>query len=351
MAAHRLLGREVATSLRLNELPERTELAYLKAIPFTDRDGRLPGEARKLRALCYPMRDWTAADVQKMTKELEGAGLWLAYQDDEGRHAIQVLKHHDHQPGVRPGSARYNGERPSVFGPPPDAPDASATRNQRKSATGARANVKEGNGTKRVVAPGAGRETARDPPEDPEEQPSGEPQGGNPALVCVDRGESDRGSDPPVTPLAGVVNSVLGGLRSPSETSASTPLESGAEAGFQGPDTAGALAAVGEGRRIDPERLAAGVGRLAGLPAWDPRVERLVHEYTQDVAAAVALDDLVQRLLREREGGKTKDLPLTYLRRTVPMRRAELRASAVERELEEHQSRKPLRHRQYNPQE
>lgn len=152
MAAHRLLGREVATSLRLNEMTERNELAYIKAMPFTDRDGRLPGEARKLRGQCFPMRDWSVSDVEEIIKNLTAAELWSPYTDDAGKEAIQVLRFHDHQPGVRPGTARYRGERPSVFGPPPTCPrhgtDTDPTRDRHGTDTGPTPNERERKGTK-----------------------------------------------------------------------------------------------------------------------------------------------------------------------------------------------------------
>lgn len=158
MAGMRLIGREIATSLRLNELSERAELAYLKAMPFTCRDGRLPGEARKLRGLCYPMRDWTVADVEGLIRELTEAGLWFPYEDSEGRNVIEVLRFHDHQPGVKPGTARYKGERASPFGPPVSTDtrptrvrpgsqrgsDTGSTRNCDDSDTGSCPKVREG---------------------------------------------------------------------------------------------------------------------------------------------------------------------------------------------------------------
>lgn len=131
MAARRMLSREVATSERLNGCSERADLAYCKALPFTCRDGRVPGSARKLRALCFPMRDWTIKEVEEVIRELTEAGLWLLYTEPGPRQVIEVVKFHVHQPGVRPGSARYNAEAPSPYAAPTQvrvATDTGATQ-------------------------------------------------------------------------------------------------------------------------------------------------------------------------------------------------------------------------------
>lgn len=142
-----------------------------------------------------------------------------------------------------------------------------------------------------------------------------------------------------MTPLAGIVSAMLGGFRSLEETSPSDALE-----GAEGPDTDGALVRLAESRAVDAEELQGRVARVAGLSDFDYRVERLVWQITRDPVHAIAADDIVRRM----EGGQFKN-PLQYLAVSVPMRAAELRAGVVERELEEWQSRKPLRHRQYDP--
>lgn len=111
-----------------------------------------------------------------------------------------------------------------------------------------------------------------------------------------------------------------------------------------GPDTEAAIRSVYEGRETDLHELAWKLALLDGKAVWDVRIERQAYGLCRDPVLAVAATELADRMLEERRSGKRKyDKPLAYLQKAATLRADELRWAAVETELEEWQSRKPLR--------
>ena len=115
MPRGRFLSRDVSTSERLANL--RTDFARLLwswCVPHTDRDGRLPGSSRVLRATVVPMLDVSNDDVGEAVADLVRCRLAVLY-DSDGTPALQILKFKLHQTGMR-----YDREAPSKHGPAPD---------------------------------------------------------------------------------------------------------------------------------------------------------------------------------------------------------------------------------------
>ncbi len=115
MPRGRFLSRDVSTSERLADL--KTDLARIVwswGVPHTDRDGRLPGSPRVLRATVVPLLDVTVGDVAEAIDDLVRVGLAVLYSSN-GTPALQLLKFSEHQPGMR-----YDREAPSKYGPPPE---------------------------------------------------------------------------------------------------------------------------------------------------------------------------------------------------------------------------------------
>ena len=115
MPRGRFLSRDVSTSERLANLrSDFARLLWTWCIPHADREGRLPGSSRVLRAAVVPMLDVSNEDVSEATADLVRCRLAVLY-DSNGTKALQILKFADHQTGMRP-----DREAPSKYGPPPD---------------------------------------------------------------------------------------------------------------------------------------------------------------------------------------------------------------------------------------
>jgi len=91
-------------------------------LPFTDRDGRLPGSPHKLLRQCFPdlllSYRWTMPDVREAIEELVQVGLWFRLVDDDGEEFFRVFQFEKHQAGWH-----YGREAESEFhysGPNPD---------------------------------------------------------------------------------------------------------------------------------------------------------------------------------------------------------------------------------------
>jgi len=117
MARGRFLSKDVSTSEKLADLPDDFHrLLWSWCVPHTDRDGRLPGSARALRAIVVPLTDRSLDEVESTIVDLCQAKLMLRYQDpNRDGLVLLMLRHEEHQVGMR-----YDREAPSKYGPPPD---------------------------------------------------------------------------------------------------------------------------------------------------------------------------------------------------------------------------------------
>lgn len=124
MAHSRLISRDLSTSDRFwnGGVSDLARILYCLSLAFSDREGRLPGSAGKLRTLILPRRMLSDEHTASLRDELVGAGLWTHYTDAKGREVVQIVRFFDYQPGYRPGSKRYVEEAASKYGPPPANP-------------------------------------------------------------------------------------------------------------------------------------------------------------------------------------------------------------------------------------
>ena len=119
MPRGRFVGREVSTSERLANCsgpnPDKSRLLWTWSVPWSDRDGRLPGSAAVLRGLIVPMLGWSLAETEAAIVDLEGVGLVRRYEDGEGRRVMQLWNFDAHQKGMN-----YAREAASKYGDGPE---------------------------------------------------------------------------------------------------------------------------------------------------------------------------------------------------------------------------------------
>lgn len=111
MAKARMLDQDVAGSERFWELSAEARVAYLLGIPFADRDGYLPAKPRKLMGLYLGMSGCTLDQVQHIIDEIVESGMWEVGPNE----SVRIRRFHEYQPGILPGSTRYERERPSKY--------------------------------------------------------------------------------------------------------------------------------------------------------------------------------------------------------------------------------------------
>lgn len=116
MAAGRFLNRSIAHSADLADLTPLTRELFLFAIPHLDKEGRMEGEPRRMRAKALPLINaHTNETVRASLAELVSAKMAIAYTDEKGQMVVSLPSFDSAQPG----SAWKNKEKESRFGPPP----------------------------------------------------------------------------------------------------------------------------------------------------------------------------------------------------------------------------------------
>lgn len=135
MAKGRFLSRALTTSDRIGNASDRAFRIWTMCLPFTDRDGRLPGSPQKLLRQCFPdlllSYRWTMPDVREAIEELVRVGLWFRLVDDDGEEFFRVFQFEKHQAGWRydreaESEFTYSGPNPDKSGSPlPTTPDNS----------------------------------------------------------------------------------------------------------------------------------------------------------------------------------------------------------------------------------
>lgn len=113
---------QLGANRRLGSVSERAALLYVVALPYGDREGRLPGHPRDLMDETCPVLAgrwaWTDEMVEGLIDELVKSGLWSTWTTS-GVRVIGIEKWRDHQ-----HPSKLAEERPSEF-PAPPSPDLS----------------------------------------------------------------------------------------------------------------------------------------------------------------------------------------------------------------------------------
>lgn len=119
MATGRMLNRSISTSPKVAELANDTHrLVFTWSIAHLDRDGRMSGDPRELRARVAPLLEHvTTAVAAAAIADIIGRGLAIAYLDENGRGVVAYPGFGDEQRGLRP-----EREAASRFGAPPGDP-------------------------------------------------------------------------------------------------------------------------------------------------------------------------------------------------------------------------------------
>ena len=117
MARGRMLSTNVSTSEKMADLPDdRSRLIATWTLAHLDREGRVTGSARRLRALVVPLLDHvTAAHVEKAIEAMTEVGMAVRYMDSSGQEVLSFPGFAEHQVGMRP-----EREAASTFGPTPE---------------------------------------------------------------------------------------------------------------------------------------------------------------------------------------------------------------------------------------
>lgn len=123
MADWRKIWGEISDSERFHSIEERGRLAYLQAYPKTDKEGRLPWSSKKLRALAFPLTQWSESDVENIRAELVRVGLWIYCRDAAGQEFVYVWRFEETQGEPK----RRSREQASKFGDPINLPDCVPT--------------------------------------------------------------------------------------------------------------------------------------------------------------------------------------------------------------------------------
>lgn len=117
MAERRMLHRRAAVSSDLAELRERqgadAALFFVLLIPFYDRWGCVPDDARALRAMvCPTWDDVSVEDVKRWIGHLVRRKMLVRVKGTEGDRGLRNPSFHEHQSGTH-----FEREAPSTFEP------------------------------------------------------------------------------------------------------------------------------------------------------------------------------------------------------------------------------------------
>lgn len=114
---YRIVG-QLGSNRRLAAVSERAALLYLVALPYGDREGRLPGLPDDLIDEVCPAlarrHGWTGPEIEAAIAELVAADLWSTWISDDGVVVIGIQRWTDHQ-----HPSKLAEERPSRLPAPP----------------------------------------------------------------------------------------------------------------------------------------------------------------------------------------------------------------------------------------
>ncbi len=111
MARARLLNRDLATAEKFWDCSADARTTYMIAMPFTDRDGFLPSSPRKMLGLFLGLSGWSMDHIEKIRDELTASRLW----EPGPTGAVRVVRFHEYQSGIKPGTKRYAQETESKY--------------------------------------------------------------------------------------------------------------------------------------------------------------------------------------------------------------------------------------------
>lgn len=159
MPDRRMIHRKAATSSDLADLREAhgsdAVSFFLLLIPFYDRYGCVPSDARALRGMVCPLwEDVTSADIKRWTAWLVKRGMLVRVTGPNGAKGLRNPHFEEHQAG-----AKLEREAPSVYEPPKVT--KALTRDDRKTANSGvvrtKAGTRSGPGPKAVRVKKEGR--------------------------------------------------------------------------------------------------------------------------------------------------------------------------------------------------
>ena len=116
----RMLSRSISVCGQLGAVSLEADYLFARMIPHADREGRIAGDPRTIKATCCPMRDeFSVPIIERCVQELSAQGLIVTYEA-QGTRVIALPGFFRHQRG-----ARFDREASSRF---PDNPDEVRSR-------------------------------------------------------------------------------------------------------------------------------------------------------------------------------------------------------------------------------
>jgi hypothetical protein len=127
----RFLSKRIAWSDQVNGVSLEADYLFMRMIPHLDREGRVSGSAKAIKAMTCPLRDeMTSEKVESALCELADAGLIVRYTADDGTECVSFPGFLSHQRG-----ARLDREAPSRVPSPPATPRSKSATSRRRSAS------------------------------------------------------------------------------------------------------------------------------------------------------------------------------------------------------------------------
>lgn len=115
-----MLLTSISLSEQFADMPDADcRLIATWTIPHLDREGRVTGSPRRLRALVCPLLPYTDADVARAIDAMCAVGVAVRYTDDSGEDVLSFPKFKKSQ-----GGAPLDREAPSRYGEPPKSLDS-----------------------------------------------------------------------------------------------------------------------------------------------------------------------------------------------------------------------------------
>lgn len=115
-----MLLTSISLSEQFADMPDADcRLIATWTIPHLDREGRVTGSPRRLRALVCPLLPYTDADVARAVEAMCSVGVAVRYTDDSGEDVLWFPKFRKSQ-----GGAPLDREAPSRYGAPPKSLDS-----------------------------------------------------------------------------------------------------------------------------------------------------------------------------------------------------------------------------------
>lgn len=112
-----MLLTSISLSEQFADMPDdRCRLIATWTIPHLDREGRVTGSPRRLRALVCPLLGYTDADTARAIDAMCAVGVAIRYTDDSGEDVLAFPRFKKSQ-----GGAPLDREAPSRYGAPPES--------------------------------------------------------------------------------------------------------------------------------------------------------------------------------------------------------------------------------------